>query len=127
MVSRAYLLLILVLSASPALAREFGGYDCTDDCSGHQRGTAGRKPIESPMDRLALSAVARFRSTRDVSCTLTIPIVGLMKMMMAKRSTIETAPLVGPRPRYVCKLVGSTNADLPLLTSGAAGASTPNP
>jgi hypothetical protein len=40
------------LFATPSISREFGGYECTDDCSGHAAGYlwAERKGVTEPDD-----------------------------------------------------------------------------
>jgi hypothetical protein len=81
-----------LIAASEARAREFGGYDCSDNCSGHAAGYrwAEAHSITTESDCPLRGGAISF--TKVVWCTSTIPIGARMRMTMGMTLTIEVAP-----------------------------------
>ena len=84
-------LLILALSmltvAGEARAREFGGHDCSDDCSGHAAGYRWAEAQGITDERIARCGVVLFLFMKVASCTSRIRTVAPTRMMPGMTST----------------------------------------
>jgi hypothetical protein len=81
--------LAMLIVASEARAREFGGYDCSDNCSGHAAGYRWAEGTAFPRKRTVRCEAVPYHFTKGAWLTWKIRTEALMRTTTGMTSTIE--------------------------------------